>query len=389
MSKKSKMSRFVNPYSPHYPADPKFFADREEKIEEFRESLLSSTTRPPRPGNIAVFGDWGIGKTSMLRMFEHIACSELKNEVNAVSTYISLDPHSCRSFDTFSVVLYSELKTSLKKQVKQARIKAFLDEWEIKPSIDLKVVRVEKKSDIPSFNLKESLVDLWETLEKAGVEVALIELDDVHFAVKSRGESLLHSLRSMFQDLPRYGCSYMLAIASSSFVVREMYSVAEPFTRFFDQMYLDNFDLKGTEQAILKPIEALELPISVEGEVIAKIHEVTDGHPYFISFFMHELAARKKAGKINLKFFDEERRKIIQKLSTTKFKEDVNKASERERKVLVKIAKEDTDVVSPQSVKVKDAKVFSRLVEKDLLTKEERGMYRLYHLLFKEYLRGL
>ncbi|MFQ6062117.1 MAG: P-loop NTPase fold protein [Methanosarcinales archaeon] len=70
--------KFQNPFNPKYPANPRHFANRKGHIESFRKDLLYSIeSKPPRPENIAIIGDWGIGKTSMLNKFADIASSQL------------------------------------------------------------------------------------------------------------------------------------------------------------------------------------------------------------------------------------------------------------------------------------------------------------------------
>jgi len=57
----------INPFSPKHPADPKYFVDRVEIIDAFERSLKRSAgTRPPKPDNIAVLGNWGSGKRQFL-----------------------------------------------------------------------------------------------------------------------------------------------------------------------------------------------------------------------------------------------------------------------------------------------------------------------------------
>jgi len=60
-------------YSSKHPVPAKYFADREEILEYFKQAVISSSgSKPPRPDNIAILGDWGVGKTSMAIKFEDI-----------------------------------------------------------------------------------------------------------------------------------------------------------------------------------------------------------------------------------------------------------------------------------------------------------------------------
>ena len=59
------------PYSAEHPVSPKNFAGRERQIMEFQNFL--DNTVGGNSKNIVVLGKWGIGKTSLLRMFKEIA----------------------------------------------------------------------------------------------------------------------------------------------------------------------------------------------------------------------------------------------------------------------------------------------------------------------------
>ena len=60
-----------DPYIPEQVVDPDDFIGRSEEIEKFETFLDFSIKGKPR--NIAIIGDWGIGKTALLRKFEDIA----------------------------------------------------------------------------------------------------------------------------------------------------------------------------------------------------------------------------------------------------------------------------------------------------------------------------
>ncbi len=64
-------------------------------------------------------------------------------------------------------------------------------------------------------------------------------------------------------------------------------------------------------------------------------------------------------------------------------------ASPTERTLLIEIAKQDSDVISPGSFnKFKGAsRLFARLEADEILIRTERGKYRVFHPLFKSYLR--
>ena len=56
----------LNPYITEYPTTPEIFAGRKREINIFHNSLkYTIKSQPPSPKNIAIVGDWGVGKTSI------------------------------------------------------------------------------------------------------------------------------------------------------------------------------------------------------------------------------------------------------------------------------------------------------------------------------------
>jgi len=77
------MSR--NPFTPGLPIDPKQFVGRKDEIKIFSQSLEQSFYGNPQ--NLAIMGDRGIGKSSLLRKFESIAkerkCLVVRRDIDA------------------------------------------------------------------------------------------------------------------------------------------------------------------------------------------------------------------------------------------------------------------------------------------------------------------
>ena len=72
-------------------------------------------------------------------------------------------------------------------------------------------------------------------------------------------------------------------------------------------------------------------------------------------------------------------------LAKTLFKQKFQSASEKERELLVKIAKSRASDVSPKNFHAPNI-LFTRLEQKELLMHQDRGKYTLFHPLFREYL---
>ena len=63
-----------NPFSPQSGWEPKVLGGRQEILDRF-ESLFKESLRT-HPQHLVILGDWGIGKTSLLKQFKKIAQKE-------------------------------------------------------------------------------------------------------------------------------------------------------------------------------------------------------------------------------------------------------------------------------------------------------------------------
>jgi len=382
----------INPFSSKYPVSPRYFANRKDLLEHFRKSVMKNTkTKLPKPDNIAVLGDWGIGKTSMVVKFEDMILNEFKGMVKVLSVRISLKPASCTDIDVFSEALVREIKCAF--QINDAsvfkKIKNIIDKWEVSTVEILPVIKIKKKKEKQiRIDLTKTLENLWNNLKKR-IDLVVIMLDDLHYLLQRYADGLF-DLRNTFQELVTKGCNYMVITTGPQILYQEVGDIAEPWTRFFDPFFLNPFDLEGTKEAILKPIKIEGAPVKIKNEVIEKIHSITLGHPYFIAFIMQNLLERVEKRIIDLKLFDKLYPEILERMDTAKFRTDFDRVSDKEKEVLIKISKIKKELVKPSDIGRKyHPETFSRLVSKGLLTKESRGRYRLYHPLFKKFLLSL
>jgi len=199
----------------------------------------------------------------------------------------------------------------------------------------------------------------------------------------------LYDLRTDIQTLSSKGTKYLFVITGPTFIYPEMHELAEPFTRLFEKFELDSFDPSGTKEAINKPLHVDGIPLEISDRVIEQIHNMTDGHPFFIATMMRDILRTSKSGKLTLEKFEQIKPSLIGHLAKSKFQDDYNKATDAEKLILLRCSKIEKKIFSPSDIKGKSqSKLFERLAQKDLLIKLERGKYSLYHPLFSEYLKG-
>lgn len=376
----------LNPFFPQHPADPEHFANRKEIIDYFKSNAVSFAKTPrAKPVNFAVLGEWGVGKTSVLYKFQQILIQELSKYIKSFNFIFSLTPQICENLDNFFRTFLNQLKEEYTASASiKDRLKLEIEKWT--PTIKIPIADITRK-DLTTYFAKD-LENLWKKhLQVAKLDVAFLFLDDIHhFLPKQPGA--YETLRNIFQSLAMKGCKYSLIITGPKILFTYVADMAEPFVRFFHPFYLNSFNLDDTREAIMRPLKSTRLDLNIREEVIRRVHERTGGHPYFVIYTMRELLNNLGDKKqIKIDDFEETWPKIISSLEKTKFGPDFEIASEEEKKGLRKIAKMRQDTVTPSMAGIKDRKILSRLENKGLLIKVDRGKYKIYHPLFKEYIK--
>ena len=379
-----------NPFSPTFPVNPSYFTNRETILESFRTAFgRSIKTEMPTPDNIAVLGDVGIGKTSVLRKFEAIALEEFKDR-KVFCAIVRLSPAYCSSFSSIFTKVVEDISGEfVTNTTVSTEIKNEIRDWR-DASIKKRRVEAEKNgNERPSLpTVKDMFTSLWKILEKLGVDTAILMIDDIHHITDKYPDALDHMKKS-FQGLAQQGCNFMVVITGKRDLFSDVRMFDEPFVRFFNIKHsLKTFSLEGTRDAILIPLKLSGLDLTVKDDAIEKIHDLTGGYPVFINLIMRELVSLKVKGRIDLGFIEKNYHVIERILEEEKFKEDFRRASHKEREILVSMAKLP-DRFKPSEIGIENARTRLRfLLKKGLIIRHDRGRYSLYHPLFKKYLVG-
>jgi len=386
----------VNPFNAQGPTSPEYYANRKPLLETFTNSVTSvvESEGVTRPLNIAIMGRWGIGKTSTLYKFRDILGNEL-NGGKVFSAMVPLKPACCEDADTFSATVLETIFTEYESTSGLSqKIRDFLNEeknvihnWRLsKLSLNPELER--KQKPVRAVNFKETLLRLWKKLESNGVDLAIIMLDDIHYVLTQGKGEILFDLRTDMQALSAAGARFMFVITGPVTLYPEMRDKAEPFTRLFERFDLEPFDFEGTKELIEKPLAVEKIKLEISDEVIRKIHEITGGHPYFITLVMRDLLNQKQESRLSEKEFAQLYPDLVDHFARIKFNDDYARATDAEKEVLRKLAASSKQEVAPNDVGgATAAKLLERLVGKDLVLKIARGKYSIYNPLFKEYLR--
>lgn len=381
------MAQLPNPFNPYFPAAGAFFANRTREQEFFRQGLLQGLhPQGPGPWNVAVLGQWGIGKTSLIRRFAEIVGESEQPTFTVVMTVTS----AIAPLPAFCRELLLRVRDEIRSHERWSnRLRAELDRWE--PMLSVGPLRASRRTSspepIPAIDLYRELRRLWQDHLRSHVAGMVIILDDAHLLLSHDPTALL-TLRGIFQDLQGVGARYPLIITGPEGLFEAVRDAAEPVTRFFERMTLGPFSLEDTAQAVRSPLASLSVPMQVEDQAISEIWRATGGHPFFVSFAMRDLfQAKGGQGAIGREDVLRSWPEIVSHLAEERCASEWGIATAAERQVLRALALEDGPSLHQRLGKT-SAALLPRLVRKGLVLRTGRGEYSLYHPLFAEFVRA-
>jgi hypothetical protein len=359
---------------PNFPAKPEEFVGRNNHIEAFRRALQQGLATGRTP-SFAVLGEWGIGKSSLL-----LKCSAISAEprYNILPVAFSVS----KELDTFSESLTRSCLATV-------RLRRELQNWKLS-RVSVGAFSVDR--DAPQFFLtsgsailKHSLRDAWRRfIQPAGYKGVIFFLDDLQNLAASNADAVALSLRDQFQSFAMDGINCSLCFSAPPTYFSNIRSFAEPAVRFYDKVHLESFTLAETFQYVQAVFGS---NAENSKEFSAWLHERTHGHPYFIAFICRQIGELAQ-GSIALSDTTRHWPVIFSRLENEKFRSDLAQVPEKEIQVLRILAQEDDDQIGLKQLTCGLNRVyFTRLIERGLLTRTRRGRYKLYHPLFREFLR--
>jgi hypothetical protein len=157
--------------------------------------------------------------------------------------------------------------------------------------------------------------------------------------------------------------------------------LAEPAVRFYDKAYLNSFSLAETSEYV----DAIFGTAVNHAEFTQWLHSKTCGHPYFMAFVCRQFAELTcTGGKLDAAQHWWE---IFRRLENEKFSADLAHVTDREVRLLRAVARCEEEEINRKAFTDYARIYFTRLTDKGLLMRTGRGHYRLYHPLFREFLR--
>lgn len=337
----SVVKPFRNPFKPGAGHMPPYLAGRESEFTEYDRLIDQETILE----NLIITGLRGVGKTVLLESFKPIA---IENDWLWVGT--DLSESSSLSEKRITIRLLTDLSivtSSMVISTHDFRSIGFNSETVTTPltlNYQTLIDLFEQTPGLVSDKLKHVLEIVWshlQTLGKKGIIFAYDEAQNLMDA-STRDEYPLSVLLDVFQSIQRMDIPFMLILTGLPTLFPKLVESRTYSERMFRVVFLDKLNRDASKDAIVKPIQKAKCPVSFSDESVERIVEVSGGYPYFIQFICREVydvfiqqIGRDEKASVPVE-------EITKKLDSDFFAGRWGRATDRQRELLIVIAKLET-----------------------------------------------
>jgi CheY-like chemotaxis protein len=388
-----KMMRAGNPFTPMTGVEPTVFGGRTEELEFFEQRLNRAFNTQFRE-HFLVLGNWGIGKSTLLKEYKKICQSR-----GHIASIVPLEPlQSGATLTEAARSIVEGILRDLPYPVDQfKKVTNFFDSIGISilgTGLQFKRDTSQKEISTQAF-LHDILVRLWQDLqEKTGVLIILLDDLDNFMAAPE----IVMTLRQTLSMESLRKTKILVGIASTPNTWLDLTSVDKhhPLSRYFmSRVELGPLHENELRETILKSLASTG--VSFSAEVIARVFKYTDGHPYEMQVLCYHLFGNQLSRRVDVDVWDKALQSALNDLGIAFFDHRFSQASSEEAKVLCHIAHAEAPMSGKEiqrragsgEVKVSAgnvAKYLQRLVEKKLISKSGRGFYTLPDRMFRAYI---
>ena len=375
-----------NPFTPKSGSEPKIFFNREEEIEFFLKRVEEAKDGLIK--HYIVNGEWGSGKTSLLRYFKVLAQNK-----NSVGCYFLAKPltESMSDVEMVSHLLQSIVRglpykisakgTNFFKSMNGFGINILGTGFNI--SFDISD-RLKVDSQIL---LTDGLLNIWRDIKRK-TELLTILIDDVQNYTSAKSFFII--LKNVLSDAEIINKTQILFVLSSTIEEwKPFMKENHPIGRFFiPRRELKNFDKQNTIEFLDAVLE--DTGVKFSKIIKEKIFKYTNGHLFQIHSLGGALYDNQKEGLVTKNQWDKGFEEGLFYLGNAVYDGISQNLSSNEIKILQKFDIFNTNKIVDimDKTNIKSLNVYlRRLVEKEILIGVKRGEYKLKDILLCEYLR--
>ena len=376
-----------NPFNPTQPARPDFFVGREPEITEFEKIMVQTIHGSPM--NMVITGNRGMGKTSLVRKLEQLA-----KEKNCLVLSMANYEANITDIPEFCDYLCSNLKREILSRSLLGEKFDKLQVWiaTLKPTIEWRDISLsmEKKQVIQEL-FRQRLLKLWNEM-KDDFSGVIILIDEAESLENIKGE-ILTFMREVFQRIESEA-KYCIVLAGKFNFTERMSESFSPLNRFFPCQRLNPLNNTAMREYILKKLATVN--VGIDEKALDYILEKCEGHPYVLvsMCYLHFDSLNENEHHITNDVVTRAKEKIDNRLGQDFFSPMFHPLTPKAREIIITIAKKAKtldfsfkDAVGwLQMPRNQVSPYIKELLRKGVLDKPERGKYKIFHTLFREYL---
>lgn len=357
-----------NPFTPQSGWEPKIFSGRDEQIDHYLKTLAEASTG--RANHMVILGQWGIGKTSLLKQ-----CKKIAQAQGYLSSFCPISQLKERSSSAAATnLIMQEITNGFPKNVE--------------------ALSFPKKNLQPQVQFTKFLLQLWPQLH---TKLAVILLDDVqNLSAASSIIDLLRAVLSKEEIITE--TKFLFVLASTHDGWENFINKHDPVGRFFRRRELiGNLNFLETKEVLQNTLQGTG--VRFHSEIIENVYHYTQGHPYETQLLASHLFEAQLSGQVDSKVWDSAFKNTLRELGRDYFQSLFERASDREKEVLLLLAEAKSALPMTEIRRImiveKHAKNFPvaniknflyRLQSKGLLKRQDNGNFQILDPIFGEYI---
>jgi hypothetical protein len=375
-----------NPFTPQSGWEPKVFLGRSRQIETFSKVMREAVAG--RPNHMVILGEWGIGKTSLLKQLKKITQGK-----GYLASFCSIGRFTERDTVQDGISLISE--EMIRGFPKIGGVRSFFENLE---AVGISIAgfggQISRKTTTlqPQTYLTEFLLEMWRQLK---TKLAVVLIDDIqNFFTIPQVMDILRLVLSKDEVIQK--TRYLFILSSTPDGWKLFLDKHDPIGRFFRKReFLDRLNREETLQIMEDILK--DTGVSFSQKIKERIYTYTLGHPYELQVLCSNLYESQLQGKVDETEWEQAFKNALWELGRDYFEALHRKASGREETILLTLAKAKTNFTIAETAKTVGAKhkdfplknvkhFLYRLENKGLIKRTETRSFTILDPMFREYI---